>query len=135
MGVFCVALFAQQAEPLATNETPPHQTPMKQISQATAERLATRKKSDVTTETRYAIEDWLTANARYVADIETGRANKTLYGDWPKGWKAQMLSDAKTTAKARLVERFIWDHCKVLDGVIWLGDWQLIIELETKNAA
>jgi hypothetical protein len=108
---------------------------MKQISQATAEKLAARNKSDVTTETRYAIEDWLTTNARYIADIETGRANKTLYGDWPKGWKTQMLSDAKTTAKSRLVERFIRDHCKVLDGVIWLGDWQLITELETKTAA
>jgi hypothetical protein len=107
----------------------PKTIPMKQISKSTAEKLAMRNKSDVARETRYAIVDWLTANAHTIADVETGRANKTLYGEWPKGWKAQMMQDAKETAKMRLVERFLADHCKVLDGVIWLGDWQMINEI------
>ena len=81
-------------------------------------------------EIQYCQQDWIIANARFIADIETKRSDKTLFGEWPKGWKAQMLKDSAEAAKDALLSRFLRDECTQLDGAIWLGNWQLIQELE-----
>ena len=78
--------------------------------------------------------EWVEANARYIADIETKRADKTLYGEWPKGWRSEMLRASKEKAKSDIVSRFLRDECKQLDGAIWLGNWQMIKELERGEA-
>lgn len=98
---------------------------MKQITTAQAKKLAydTARLAD---ETKYCQSDWIKANAHIIADIETKRANKTWYGEWPKGWKAEMLRAATVQAKQNLLSNFMRDHCMIMDGAIWLNDWHLI---------
>jgi hypothetical protein len=84
----------------------------------------------VESETRYCQADWIRDNARYIADIETRRTERTLYGEWSKGWKAEMLRASKENAKSLLIERFLRDECKQLDGAIWLGNIQIIEQME-----
>lgn len=106
---------------------------MKQITRKQAEKLALS--SD-----RFEFEfqccqaEWIQQNARAIADIETKRRDKTNFGEFPKGWKAEMLRASKERAIREIVERFIREHCKVLDGAIWLGSWQHIQELERNSA-
>ena len=107
---------------------------MKQISPKTAEKLALQDETKLKYEMQYEQHDWIVKNAKYIADIETKRCDKTLFGEWPKGWKAQMLKDSAETAKAALLSRFLRDECNQLDGVIWLGNWQMIKELERGDA-
>lgn len=107
---------------------------MKQISMKTAEKLSSRDENSLKYETQYHQQEWIITNARYIADIETKRADKTLFGEWPKGWKAQMLKDSAETAKKALLFRFLRDECKELDGAIWLGSWEIIREMERGEA-
>lgn len=107
---------------------------MKQISIETAEKLAIQDKTKLKHEIKYEQQDWIVKNARFIADIETKRADKTLFGEWLKGWKAQMVKDSTENAKAALLFRFLRDECKQLDGAIWLGNWQMIQELEKGGA-
>lgn len=103
---------------------------MKQISPKTAEKLALRDDLKLKQETQYCQTEWVEANARYIADIETKRVDKTLFGEWPKGWRAEMLRASIEKAKSDIVSRFLRDECKQLDGAIWLGNWQMLKELE-----
>ena len=103
---------------------------MKQISPKTAEKLALQDETKLKYEMQYEQHDWIVKNAKYIADIETKRCDKTLFGEWPKGWKAQMLKDSSEAAKSALLSRFLRDECELLDGAIWLGNWQMIQELE-----
>jgi hypothetical protein len=41
-----------------------------------------------------------------------------------------MKEVAKQMAKKALLERFLRDECKLLDGAIWLGNWEMIQQLE-----
>jgi hypothetical protein len=41
-----------------------------------------------------------------------------------------MVKDSAEAAKAALLSRFLRDECKQLDGAIWLGNWQMIQDLE-----
>ena len=104
---------------------------MKQITIKEVESISCTQ-SALETETRYAQAEWIQANARYIADIETKRTDKTLFGAWPKGWKHEMLRASKDNAKKALIERFLARECKQLDGAIWLGNWQIINQLESK---
>jgi hypothetical protein len=108
---------------------------MKQITLEQAAKLATGNKARVKSETYYCQEDWVRANAPYIAAIETGRHDRTLCGEWPKGWKAEMKEVAKQMAKKALLERFLRDECKLLDGAIWLGNWEIIQQLEKQTVA
>lgn len=103
---------------------------MKQISESTAKKIATSNKSRLEDEIKYCQADWIKENARYIADIECGRVDKTIYGEWPKGWKREMRRAAIEMATRALVERFLRDECKQLDGAIWLGNMQMIEDLE-----
>jgi len=103
---------------------------MKQISMETARKLALQNELKLRLEIEYEQDGWISTNSKYIADIETKRCDKTLFGEWPKGWKAQMLKDSSEAAKAALLSRFLRDECKLLDGAIWLGNWQMIQELE-----
>lgn len=103
---------------------------MKQISMKQAQELATREAYKLKTEIEYCQADWISENSRTIADIELKRTNKTYYGEWPKGWKHEMKRAAIEKAKQDLLSRFLRDECKQLDGAIWLGNWQLIQELE-----
>jgi hypothetical protein len=103
---------------------------MKQISLKQAQELATRDAYKLKAEIEYCQEDWIKEHARYIADIETKRIDKTYYGEWPKGWKHEMKRAAVEKAKQDLLTRFLRNECKQLDGAIWLGNWQMIKELE-----
>lgn len=99
-----------------------------------AERLALANTTRLNDEVKYCQSDWIRANATYIADIEAKRCDKTLYGEWPKGWRAEMLRASKETATKALVDRFLRDECKLLDGAIWLGNWQMIESMERRSA-
>lgn len=103
---------------------------MKQISLSQAEKLATADSRALRDEVRYCQADWIRANANLIADIESKRASKDLYGEWPKGWRAEMKKQAVAMAKKSLLERFLRNECKQLDGAIWLGNFQMICAIE-----
>lgn len=105
---------------------------MKQITLKQAEALATRNDSRLKAEIEYCQADWISENSRVIADIECRRTHKTYWGEWPKGWKHEMRRAATEKARQDLIKRFLRDECKQLDGAIWLGNWQMIQELETK---
>lgn len=107
---------------------------MKQITLKQAESLAFADKGELEREVRYCQGDWLRDNARYVAGIESRYYDKTLAGEWPKGWKAEMNRAANEKARADILARFLRDHCKQLDGAIWLGSWHLIEQMEGRKA-
>jgi hypothetical protein len=108
---------------------------MKQISQKQMEAMALADKRGYEQALEWCIVDWLRKNAEYVAAIETGRSNKTLYGEWPKGWKAEMMREAKVAARAAVVSKFKLAHILELDGALWLRDWQMIDTLAKKPEA
>jgi len=103
---------------------------MKQISTKTAQTLADRE-LHIKSEIRFCQSDWIKFNADRIADIECGRADKTYYGEYPKGWKVAMKADATTAAQGRTLRQFLETRCTVIDGAIWLNDWQLINQLAT----
>lgn len=107
---------------------------MKQITAAQAKSLALSNKQRLSDEIKYCQSDWIRDNSRFVADIETKRSDKTLYGEWPKGWKSEMLRASKEIAEKNLIDRFLRDECKLLDGAIWLGNWDLIQQMERRSA-
>ena len=104
---------------------------MKQITIKQAESLAHGNPVRLAAEIRWEQMRWIETNARYIADIETKRADKTLFGDWPKGWRCEMIRAANENARKSLLERFLRDECKLLDGAIWLGNWEIILALES----
>ena len=95
-----------------------------------ATNLALANKARLRSEVAYCQADWIKGNACYIADIETRRSDRTLYGEWPNGWRAEMKKEAGRAAAKSLLERFLRDECKLLDGAIWLGNLNLIYELE-----
>ena len=105
---------------------------MTQITLEQAEKLAI--KNNLKSEIEYCQIDWIKENARHIAMIETKKADKTLYGDWPKGWRHEMKVQSEKRARQDLLARFLRDECKEIDGAIWLGNWQIIQELERKSA-
>lgn len=107
---------------------------MKQITLKQAEHLAFENTVRLNDEIKYCQADWIRDNARFIADIECKRCDKTLFGEWPKGWKAEMLRASKETARKALLDRFLRDECKQLDGAIWLGNWQMIEQMERASA-
>jgi hypothetical protein len=104
---------------------------MKQITTMQAEALACAEAYVVKNEIEYCQADWIIANARYIADIECKRIDKTFYGTWPKGWKVAMKAESTAKAKADLTARFIARQCFKLDGVLWLGNLKLIEKLKS----
>jgi len=106
---------------------------MKQISKRKAQDLADRE-LHLKTEIRFCESDWIKQNACRIADIECGRADKTYYGEYPKGWKTTMKAEAVRNAQKRTLRQFIESRCCVIDGRIWLNDWQLINELATEES-
>jgi len=105
---------------------------MKQITLKQAEKLSLR--NNLKSEIEYCQIDWIKENARHIAMIETKKADKTLYGEWPKGWRHEMKIQSEKQARQDLLARFLRDECKQIDGAIWLGNWQIIQELERKSA-
>lgn len=103
---------------------------MKQISLKQAQELATRDAYKLKAEIEYCQSEWISENSQTIADIELKRTDKTYWGEWLKGWKHEMKRAAIEKAKQDLLSRFLRDECKQLDGAIWLGNWQLIQELE-----
>lgn len=103
---------------------------MKQITTKQAESLACADAHTLKQEIQYCQADWIRDNARYIADIETKRTDKTFYGTWPKGWRAAMKADSIVRARLGLTTCFINSECFQLDGAIWLGNFQLINQLE-----
>ena len=101
---------------------------MKQISRKAAEALALKNaaRGALAREEEFFASQWLKENARHVAAIETGRVDKTFFGEFPKGWRAAMKADAKTKAREYIVESFIREKCASIDDALWLNDWQLI---------
>ena len=101
---------------------------MKQISPKIAEALAIKGATpgEISREEEFFASQWLKENARHVAAIETGRVDKTYFGEFPKGWRAAMKSQARAKAREYIVEEFIREKCALIDGALWLNDWQLI---------
>lgn len=106
---------------------------MKQITRKQAEELACANNA-LRLEIEYCQADWIKDNARVIADIECKRTDKTFFGNWPKGWKATMKAESAERSLRDLTERFLKRECKELDGAIWLGNWQMIQNLEGKIA-
>jgi hypothetical protein len=107
---------------------------MKQITQKQLEALALADPREVETWTEYSASDWIKENAHHIAAIESGRTSKTLFGEWPKGWKAEMKRAAKEKAKADLIARFKRQNIMEMDGALWLNNHQLIQQLAEKAA-
>ena len=105
---------------------------MKQITKQQAESLAFANGA-LEYETKLCQGDWIRKNADRIADIETKRCDKTLWGTFPDGWKKQMAKGAKMMAKENLLERFLRDECKQLDGAIWLGNITMIEQMERQT--
>jgi hypothetical protein len=103
---------------------------MKQITHKEAEKLALADPRDLKFEIECCQAEWIAANSRYIAEIETKRTDKTHWGEYPKGWKSAMLKDSKEKAKSDIVSRFIARKCREIDGALWLNDWQMICEME-----
>ena len=103
---------------------------MKQITTKQAQDLACTDPYVVAIEIQYCQADWIRDNSRHIADIECKRTDKTFYGTWPKGWKFAMKSESEKRAKSDLLDRFLNRECFQLDGAIWLGNFQLINQLE-----
>jgi hypothetical protein len=106
---------------------------MKQITIKQAEALAFAGGS-LEYETKLCQGDWIRCNADRIADIEMKRCDKTLWGTFPNGWKKQMAKGAKMMARKNLLERFLRDECKLLDGAIWLGNITMIEQMEKETA-
>lgn len=102
---------------------------MKQITHQQAEELAWHP-LDLKFEIECCQAEWIASNARYIAEIETKRADKTYWGQYPKGWKPAMFRESEERAKSNLLTRFIARKCREIDGALWLNDWQLICEME-----
>lgn len=107
---------------------------MKQITQKQLEALALADPREVETWTEYSASDWIKENAHRIAAIELGKADKTYFGEWPKGWKSHMKHDAKEKAKADLIARFKRRHIMEMDGALWLCNLELIDQLSKKAA-
>jgi hypothetical protein len=103
---------------------------MKQITTKQLQSLALADKAEVKRWTEYSITDWIAANAQHIGWIETGRADKTLFGEWPKGWKAEMKRASAEKARLDLIEKFKRQHILEMDGALWLNNWELINELK-----
>ena len=103
---------------------------MKQITTKQLESLALADKAEVARWTEYSVSDWIVENARFIGMIETGKADKTLFGEWPKGWKVEMKRAAKEKARLDLIAKFKRQHILEMDGALWLNNWELINQLE-----
>jgi hypothetical protein len=126
---------AVAAAQIATDEIPPHThtTTMKQITYEKAEQLALKNPYELSFEIDCCETEWVANNARAIASIESKRRDKTNGGEWLKGWKHEMKRASAVQAKADLVRKFISQKCVVMEGALWLNDWQLICELEEKS--
>lgn len=103
---------------------------MKQISQKQLETLALADKAEVARWEEYVAMDWVAANSKYIVWIETKKADKTLFGEWPKGWKAEMKRAAKERARFDLIAKFKRQNILEMDGVLWLNNIELINQLK-----
>lgn len=103
---------------------------MKQISEKTLRSLALADKSDVARWTEWETADWIKENSEWIAKIEISKTvDKTLFGEWPKGWKAEAKRAGRERAEKALIEKFTRDNVKVLDGAFWLNNYHLIDQL------
>jgi hypothetical protein len=107
---------------------------MQQISYEKARQIALSDKKKVRYYVRYFEADWLKEQALNVADIECKRMNKTFFGEWPKGWKAEMKRWAMEATENHFVRRWIQDHCREIDGALWVASWQEICKLKHDKA-
>ena len=105
---------------------------MKQITHKQMEALALADPREVKRWTEYAAADWINENARHLAAIAFGSVTKTFFGQWPKGWQAEMKRAAKEKAKADLIAKFKRQSIMELDGALWLNDHQLIQKIAAK---
>lgn len=103
---------------------------MKQITEKQAMEFANLNGYALKMEVEYCQADWIKENARFIADIEMKRSDKTLCGEWPDGWKRTMIRESMEKAKGDLLARFLRDQCFQLDGALWLGNLTLIEEME-----
>ena len=99
---------------------------MKQINLKQATEMALAPAGRLADEIKYCQGDWIQAHARQIADIECKRSDKTYFGHWPKGWKAEMKADAKVNAEENLLKRFLRDECIQIDGAYWLTSITMI---------
>jgi hypothetical protein len=95
---------------------------MKQISKRELRSLALRDAEWLRVKTEWAAADWLAENAAEVSKIELGANHKTLFGEWPKGWKAEMKRAAKEMAETAIIDAYRRDNIFELDGALWLRD-------------
>lgn len=107
---------------------------MKQITRKQLEALALADPREVERWTEYSASDWIKENAHHIASIEFSGNSKTLFGEWPKGWRAEMKRAAKEKAKADLIARFKRHNIMEMDGALWLNNFQLIQQLAEKAA-
>jgi hypothetical protein len=105
---------------------------MQQITIETAHRLALADPLKLREEIRFESADWIREEANRIADVETGRADKTYCGMWPRGWRAAMKLQSAHRARVRLIDRWMLAHCLYIDGVLWLCDWQIINSLKSE---
>lgn len=102
---------------------------MKQITTKQLETLALADKAEVARWEEYSIRDWIVENAQFIGWIETKKADKTLFGEWPKGWKAEMKRAAKEKARLDLIAKFKRQNILEMDGALWLNNLDLINQI------
>lgn len=103
---------------------------MKQITQKQMEQIALRDESYLSAILDYHVSDWIKENAFRIGAMETGKADKTYFGEYPKGWRSAMKADATQSARAEIIAKFKAENVLELDGALWLRDWTLIQQLE-----
>lgn len=89
---------------------------MMQISRREAEAMA-RQSPMFEHKMHAALVEWMERNGFEVARIESGNMHPKLFGEWPRGWKHQMVADAKREALQKTTDWWIDRECKVLPGV------------------
>jgi len=104
---------------------------MKQITHKEATAYALRNKIRLADEMKFCQEFWIIANAPKIARIESGRCDKTHFGDYPHGWKKAMIVHCGKEAERNIVDEFISDNCDIIDGALWLNKWSVICDSET----
>lgn len=106
---------------------------MKQVSKKTIRRLALSDSYGLAVMEQYEAADWMRENALVVAEIELGKGHKTRFGEWPKGWRAEMKRCARRRAEDHMVSAFMRREVFELDGAMWLRRLDTIERLSRAN--
>ena len=93
---------------------------MEQIGVSEIRELALKNKYNTDWETQLCQSAWIREHSHIIAQVESKRASRTYDGEFPRGWRHQMIKDCKKQAEDAVIAKFIGEYCRLIDGVYWL---------------